>query len=221
MAQAIDHHNRSADEPLGVRVGVSAGEAVEEDGDFFGDPVVEAARLCAVAQGGQILVAELVRLMVGRHATQTFVERGPLELKGLPEPVDVVEVLWEPATVEGSVPLPGRLVGAASNALFGFFGRTSELDALNGVRKRAAVNGQCQAVFVSGEAGMGKTSLVAQATRVAHAEGSVVLFGHSDEGLGGLPAVDGGHCGARRRHRVGGAGRDAVRAACRAGAAGS
>ena len=39
--------------------------------------------------------------MVGRHATQTFVEVGPLELKGIPEPVDAVEVLWEPATVGG------------------------------------------------------------------------------------------------------------------------
>ena len=107
MQQAIHHHNRSDGEPLGVRIGMSAGEAVEEDGDFFGDPVVEAARLCAAAGAGQILAADLVRLMVGRHATQTFVEVGPLELKGIPEPVDAVEVLWEPAQTAGSVPLPG------------------------------------------------------------------------------------------------------------------
>src|SRR5207344_3332907 len=42
MQQAVEHHNRSTDEPLGVRIGVSAGEAVEEDDDYFGDPVVEA-----------------------------------------------------------------------------------------------------------------------------------------------------------------------------------
>src|SRR4051794_19044441 len=156
MQQAIDHHNRSAVEPLGVRIGVSAGEAVEEDDDFFGDPVVEAARLCAAAKGGQILAANVVRVLVGRHATQTFVDLGALELKGLPEPVDAVEVLWEPATVEGSVPLPGRLVGAASNALFGFFGRSSELEAFADARKRARTSEQCQAVFVAGEAGMGK-----------------------------------------------------------------
>ena len=59
MQQAIEHHNRSDGEPLGVRIGMSAGEAVEEDGDFFGDPVVEAARLCAAAIGGQILAADL------------------------------------------------------------------------------------------------------------------------------------------------------------------
>ena len=47
MQQAIEHHNRSADEPLGVRVGLSTGEATEEDGDYFGDPVVVSRRACA------------------------------------------------------------------------------------------------------------------------------------------------------------------------------
>jgi class 3 adenylate cyclase/tetratricopeptide (TPR) repeat protein len=184
MQQAVEGHNRSADEPLGVRIGISAGEATEEDDDYFGDPVVEAARLCAVAQGGQILAADLVRLMVGRHATQTFVEIGELELKGLPEPVVAVEVQWEPESIAGSVPLPGRLVGAASDALFGFFGRTSELDEIVDARKRALSSERAQAVLVAGEAGMGKTSLVANAARAAHAEGAVVLFGHADEDLG-------------------------------------
>ncbi len=47
MQQAIEHYNRSGSQPLSVRIGASAGEAVEEDGDYFGDPVTEAARLCA------------------------------------------------------------------------------------------------------------------------------------------------------------------------------
>ena len=184
MQQAIEHHNRSDGEPLGVRIGVSAGEAVEEDGDFFGDPVVEAARLCAAADGGQILAAEIVRMMVGRHATQTFVEVRPLALKGIPEPVDAVEVLWEPTVLAGSITLPGRLVGAASDALFGFFGRSSELVVLEEARKQARTTIRCQAVFVAGEAGMGKTALVAQVARKAHGDGSVVLFGRADEDVG-------------------------------------
>ena len=184
MAQAIEHHNRSTNEPLGVRIGVSAGEVVEEDGDYFGDPVVEAARLCAAAEGGQVLITQLVRLMVGRHATQTFVELGPLELKGLPEPVDAVEVKWEPMTVAGSVPLPGRLAGVASAALFGFFGRSAELEALEEAAKHAHTARRSEVVFVSGEAGMGKTSLVARFAQMAHGSGAVVLFGHADEDLG-------------------------------------
>jgi class 3 adenylate cyclase/tetratricopeptide (TPR) repeat protein len=181
MQQAIEHHNRSGEQPLDVRIGISVGEAVEEDGDYFGDPVVEAARLCATANGGQILAADMVRALVGRHATQTFVTIGALELRGIPDPVDAVEVLWEPTKVQGAVPLPGRLVGAASDALFGFFGRTSELAALEESRKRARSTRQSQVVFVAGEAGMGKTALIAQAARSAHEQGAIVLFGHADE----------------------------------------
>jgi len=184
MQQAIEHHNRSGGEHLAIRVGLSTGEAMEDDSDYFGDPVVEAARLCAAARGGQILATDLVRLMVGRHAAQTLVEVGPLELKGIPEPVAAVEVLWEPATAGASVPLPGRLVGAAANTLFGFFGRDRELAALEVARKQAHTSGQAQLVLISGEAGMGKTALVAQAARAAHAAGWIVLFGHADEDLG-------------------------------------
>ena len=184
MQQAIEHHNRSEGEPLGVRIGLSAGEAVEEDGDFFGDPVVEAARLCAAASGGQILATAIVRDLVGRHATHSFVDIGPLELKGLSQPVNAVEVLWEPAAMPGSVPLPGRLVGAATDALFGFFGRTAELAVLHEALKQAHSTKRCQVVSVAGEAGLGKTALVAQVARTAHGDGSIVLFGHADEDVG-------------------------------------
>src|SRR3954471_7608126 len=51
--------------PLRIRVGVSVGEAVEEDNDFFGVPVIQASRLCAAAEGDQILAADIVRLLAG------------------------------------------------------------------------------------------------------------------------------------------------------------
>ncbi len=184
MQQAIEHHNRSGGDILAVRIGVSTGEAVEEEGDYFGEPVIEAARLCAAARGGQILAANLVRLLVGHHATQTFVDVGELALKGLAGPVATVEVHWEPVIAAGMMPLPARLVGAASDALFGFFGRASEVAAVEDARKHAQGNGRPQLVFVAGEAGIGKTALVAQAARGAHSDGTIVLFGHSDEDLG-------------------------------------
>src|ERR1700722_1989120 len=85
MQQAVEHHNRSTAEPLAIRIGLAMGEAIEQDDDYFGDPVVEAARLCAAANGGQILATDIVRLVVGRHAAQSFTEIGPLELEGLPQ----------------------------------------------------------------------------------------------------------------------------------------
>src|SRR5258708_6409040 len=67
-----------------IRIGVSSGEATREDNDLYGPPVVEAARLCAAAAAGQILVSEVVRLLA-RGKGHTFASVGELTLKGLPE----------------------------------------------------------------------------------------------------------------------------------------
>jgi len=47
--------------PLRVRIGVHAGPAVFEDDDFFGRTVIAAARICSVADGGEILISDDVR----------------------------------------------------------------------------------------------------------------------------------------------------------------
>ena len=185
MQQAIERHNRRAALHLGVRIGLSIGEAVEEDADFFGDPVVEAARLFARAMGGQILASALLPLTLGRRATQEFAPVGDLELKGLPEPVSTVEVVWEPSAEEAVgtvVPLPGRLASTAASGLFGFSGRSVELEGLEDARKRSVSEARLQVVLIAGEPGVGKTSLAAQGARTAHGEGVTVLFGACPEG---------------------------------------
>ena len=65
MQRMVDARNRRSQERLGVRIGVSVGDATLEDGDYFGGPVVESARLCARAAGGQIVVNALVRQLAG------------------------------------------------------------------------------------------------------------------------------------------------------------
>ncbi len=74
-------------------------------------PVIEAARLCDRAAGGQILAKEIVaHLAGGRRRTTCSSSVGDLELKGLPEPLSTVEVAWEPLGAEGpALPLPPRL----------------------------------------------------------------------------------------------------------------
>ena len=84
MQQHIDRRNRGSDEQLSVRVGVSLGDATAEAGDYFGMPVVEAARLCNAAAGGQILTSQLVRMMVGNREEHAFQDVGKLDLKGCP-----------------------------------------------------------------------------------------------------------------------------------------
>ena len=61
MQQALDTYGRRERIALAMRVGVSVGDVTFESDDCFGTPVIEAARLCALAEPGEILVADLVR----------------------------------------------------------------------------------------------------------------------------------------------------------------
>ena len=106
MQQAIEARNRRAEEPLGVRIGVSLGDATAEEGDYFGWPAVEASRLCAAAEGGQIVVNALVRQVAGAREDDRFHSLGGLELKGISEPLQAFELQWEPLLSTG-IALPG------------------------------------------------------------------------------------------------------------------
>jgi pimeloyl-ACP methyl ester carboxylesterase len=73
---------------------------------------VEAARLCAVAEGGQILAPAVVATLARRSGHQ-FRSVGDLELKGFPEPTPVVEVQWsESATLTRPGPAPAAELAA-------------------------------------------------------------------------------------------------------------
>jgi class 3 adenylate cyclase/tetratricopeptide (TPR) repeat protein len=177
IQQAIARHNRVSGTPIQVRVGVSAGDVVYEDADCFGTPVVEAARLCAAAQGGQILASEIVRWMA--HADdEAFTPVGSLELKGLSRPLPTVQVDWAPA-VQSPVPLPTFLTDIGRI----FVGRDGELDRLGQLWKEAAA-GERRVAFLAGEPGVGKTRLAAELATRVHDEGATVLAGRCDEDLG-------------------------------------
>ncbi len=182
MQQNVERGNRTQGHRVGLRVGLSGGEVTTEDDDYFGDPVIEAARLCAAGQGGQILAADVVRAMAGRRSRHKCSSIGSLVLKGLPDPVESVEVLWEPliSTTAGGVPLPVRL---ARGPTVGVVGRMAELGALADAAKRVAAGEGREILLVSGEAGLGKTTLVAEVARVAFDNGACVLFGHCEEDL--------------------------------------
>jgi hypothetical protein len=177
IQQAIGRHNRSSGALLEVRVGLSAGDVVFEGDDCFGTPVIEAARLCATAQGGQILASEMVRWLA-RSPAGTFTAVGSLELKGLPEPVPTVEIGWE-AAPRSSVPLPAFLTDIGRI----FVGRDGELDRLSELWKESTV-GALRVALLAGEPGVGKTRLAAEIGGRVHEEGATVLAGRCDEDLG-------------------------------------
>lgn len=80
-------------EPLRVRVGINAGEPVEESGDLFGQAVNTAARVTASADGGEVVVTDVVRQLVAGKAF-VFADRGMTDLRGFPEPVRTWALVW-------------------------------------------------------------------------------------------------------------------------------
>jgi class 3 adenylate cyclase/tetratricopeptide (TPR) repeat protein len=180
IQQAADAHTqRHPDLPLVLRVGLSAGDVTLDGGDVFGTPVVEAARLCAAASGGQILAAEVLRLLLKGRTGRNFRAVGKLDLKGLPEAVVTLEVPWErPASV--ALPFPDLL---RTGAALDFTGRRSELELLTAAWKEAQA-GERHSVLVGGEPGVGKTRLATELARSVHEAGATVLYGRCQEGLG-------------------------------------
>jgi class 3 adenylate cyclase len=182
MQQGVERDNRDRTYSVGLRIGLSGGEVTaDDDGDYYGDSVIEAARLCGVCEGGQILSAAVVPLMSGRRNRHVCRSVGVMTLKGLPDPVDTVEVIWEPLVTtesDGNIPLQPRLTVRPT---VGVFGRKMETASLAAALKRVASGEGREIVLVSGEAGLGKTTLVAEAARAAHHAGASVLFGHSEE----------------------------------------
>jgi len=93
LQRAFAERNESAAEPIRVRVGLNAGEPIEEEQDLFGTAVILAARIAAQAEGGEILVSEGVRQIV---AGKKFLlaDRGEVTLRGFEDPVHVYELSW-------------------------------------------------------------------------------------------------------------------------------
>jgi class 3 adenylate cyclase/tetratricopeptide (TPR) repeat protein len=179
IQRAVHRLSRDLGVALPVRIGVSAGDVAWDGDDCFGTAVVEAARLCAAADGAQILVSEVVRLLAGSRGGHEFVTAGALDLKGL-GPIVAHEVGWEPDRIEQ----PGLpLALSTAEATLPLVGRVEEHDALVMAWKKA-IEGAPQVVLVGGEPGVGKTRLAGELARRAHEEGAIVLFGRCDEELG-------------------------------------
>jgi len=180
--EAHRHGRRSPDQELPIRVGLSAGDVTLEDDDCFGTPVIEASRLCASADGGQVLAADLVEALARGRGGHTFRVVGELELKGLPAPVRTVEVPWAPAAGGRGTqpPFPPLLHDAQSVP---FVGRPTEVQEITRLWKEALA-GERRCVLLAGEPGVGKTRLSGEIARRAHDDGAVVLLGRCDEELG-------------------------------------
>ncbi len=77
--------------PVLVRIGLNAGEAVQEEDDFFGTTVQLAARVCDKAGTGEVFVTDNVRVLSDGQGL-VFNDAGKFEMKGVPEPMTLYRV---------------------------------------------------------------------------------------------------------------------------------
>jgi adenylate cyclase len=81
-------------EPINVRIGLNAGEPIEEGGDLFGATVILASRIAGQAEGGEILASDVVRALCAGKGF-LFADRGESLLRGFEDPVRLYQVRWQ------------------------------------------------------------------------------------------------------------------------------
>jgi adenylate cyclase len=79
--------------PLGIKIGINAGEPIIEDDDLFGTTVQLSARIVDKAGDKEIFVSEIVKgICLGKDFT--FESKGATEMKGFQDPISLYAVKW-------------------------------------------------------------------------------------------------------------------------------
>jgi adenylate cyclase len=88
-----------------VRVGLHHGSAVESEGDYFGASVNLAARVSALASGGEVLVTGSTAALVPEVEGVFYESRGRQALKNIAEPVEIFAAVPMGSSTEGPLPV--------------------------------------------------------------------------------------------------------------------
>jgi class 3 adenylate cyclase len=163
---------------LGIegRIGITTGEVVTgtEERLATGDAVNVAARLEQAAEPGQVFVGEPTLQLVHEEAEVEALE--PLALRGKAEPVEAYRL---------------RALHTVSRRHdLRFVGRAQEVAAIQEAWQRALTAKRCEVFTIVGEAGVGKSRLVAEALPTINAravEGRCLSYG---EGITYWPVVE-------------------------------
>jgi class 3 adenylate cyclase len=93
VQRALAEHRRAHGFALQVRIGIHAGEATRRGQDYGGGEVHKAARIAALAGGGEILVSQAT--LAQADGSIRVGKPREVALKGFPEPVQVASVEWQ------------------------------------------------------------------------------------------------------------------------------
>jgi predicted ATPase/class 3 adenylate cyclase/DNA-binding XRE family transcriptional regulator len=162
MQQVLEGHAWPAGVRVRVRMGVHTGEASDTAAGPVGLDVHRAARVAAVAHGGQVLVSETAAALVQNALPPgaALIDLGMHQLKdlGCPEQIFQLDVAGLPAEFPplrslGNPALPNNLPAQLAT----FIGRERELADVRGLV------GSSRLVTLTGAGGAGKTRLALQA----------------------------------------------------------
>ena len=191
VAQYAEGVFRSHGVPIQIRVGLNSGEVVVRaigsdlhmDYTAVGQTTHLAARMEQMATPGTILLAPAT-LQLAEGYVQVAA-RGPVAVKGLPDPVEVY-------ALTGASAQRTRLHAAAARGLTRFVGRDAEIEQ---IRRALALahDGHGQLVAVVGEPGVGKSRLVYEFTHSHRTQDWLILEAGSvsyGKATSYLPVID-------------------------------
>ncbi len=165
-----EYSKQNPERKLKIRIGINTGEVVEEAGDIFGAAVNVAARVAGKAKGGEILVSEIVRDLVGPVSEMRFGYRGRYKLKGFPDRFRLHDVT--------AIAAPSHTAALPSGD--GFVGREQERLDIRMTLDRAAT-GSGGMLFLAGPPGIGASRLASEVAAEAARKGWWVLSGRCME----------------------------------------
>lgn len=173
--------------PIRVRMGINTGESILRGVDYYGQTVNRAARVRAVADGGQVFVGGATAFAIGADVPDgvemRFVRRE--KLKGIGQAEEIYELVdsRRPAaegeargSLERQPPLPDAVVAALPDALGG---RSEKLAMVTDFLAQPRSGGRL--LVLRGAPGAGKSTIAAVAAASAHAAGATVLHGACGE----------------------------------------
>jgi class 3 adenylate cyclase/tetratricopeptide (TPR) repeat protein len=191
VAQYAERVFRSQGVPIQIRVGLNSGEVVVRaigsdlhmDYTAVGQTTHLAARMEQMATPGTILLAPATLLLAEGYVQ--IATRGPVAVKGLPDPVEVY-------ALTGASAQRTRLHAAAARGLTRFVGRDAEIEQ---IRRALALahDGHGQLVAVVGEPGVGKSRLVYEFTHSHRTQEWLILEASSvsyGKATSYLPVID-------------------------------
>lgn len=169
--------NRSRpDLGLQLRIGLHTGEVVNDEGGLHGETLIIAKRIESVAPGESVYASDTVRGVLGTARTE-LEDRGEFELKGIDDTWRLWEVPWKDAESTGVLPGAARTPFVARGPE-----RARLVQAVDQARQ-----GNGALILLAGEAGVGKTRIVEEATAEAQRLGMRVLTGRCVDQQGAPP----------------------------------